>query len=337
MPVDAVTLGAWLVYKSEARGPERADKQVTPGTLKKYLSGIRWQHIANGHKWPFGGDAWLKLVKASVAKEFPTKRFLKVPMSVQLLRALASELPGWPSPTLMAFDDLLWICASTIMVFAALRGGEATRTKGSSRPLLVGRDVILDRSSSTPGVIIRIRKPKTEPGLEFQTGRAYDPEGETALCPSTLLAAYRAKALGKGIPVLDLEPAFKMANGAVLTMDFMLARANVLKRKAGVRILDEQMVDVPFRAASWRAGFVLTARGAGISELQIRDTGRWSSDGGPAPYTFTSKEAFRSASTAMMKATASAVDTKEFQMGAFSSSLAIFEAAEEWGHDDTSN
>ena len=257
-------------------------------------------------------------------------------MSVQLLRVLASELPGWPSPTLLAFDDLLWICASTIMVFAALRGGEATRTKGSSRPLLVGRDVILDRSSSTPGVIIRVRRPKTEPGLDFQTGRAYDPEGEAALCPSTLLAAYRAKALGRGISVLDLEPAFKMANGAVLTMDFMLARANVLKRKAGVRILDEQMVDVPFRAASWRAGFVLTARGAGISELQIRDTGRWSSDGGPAPYTFTSKEAFRSASTAMMKATASAVDTRVFQMGAFSSSLAIFEAAEEWGHDDTS-
>ena len=48
------------------------------------------------------------------------------------------------------------------------------------------------------------------------------------------------------------------------------------------------------------------------------------------------KEAFRSASTAMMKATASAVDTSRvFQMGAFSSSLAIFEATEEWGHDDT--
>ena len=39
MPVDAVTLGAWLVFKSEARGPERADKQITPVSLKKYLSG----------------------------------------------------------------------------------------------------------------------------------------------------------------------------------------------------------------------------------------------------------------------------------------------------------
>ena len=331
MPVDAVTLGAWLVFKSEARGPERADRQITPGSLKKYLSGIRWHHIVNGHAWPFGGDAWLKLVKNSVAKEFPTKRFLKVPMSFQLLRVLASAIPGWPHIALLAFNDLLWICASTIMVFAALRGGEATRTKGSSRPILAGRDVILDVSSTTPGVVIRVRKPKTDPGLEFQTGRAYDPEGEVSLCPSALLARYRTVALAAGQSVLDYEPAFKMASGAVLTMDFMLARANELKLKAGVRVLDEQMVDVPFRAASWRAGFVLTARGAGISELQIRDTGRWRSDGGPAPYSFTSKEAFRSASTAMMKATASAGETKVFQMGAFSSSLAVFEAAEEWG------
>ena len=56
MPVDAVTLGAWLVFKSEARGPERADKQITPGSLKKYLSGIRWHHILNGHAWPFGEE-----------------------------------------------------------------------------------------------------------------------------------------------------------------------------------------------------------------------------------------------------------------------------------------
>ena len=331
MPVDAVTLGAWLVFKSEARGPERVDKQVTPGTLKKYLSGIRWQHIVNGHKWPFGGDAWLKLVRASIAKEFPTRRFLKVPMSVQLLRVLATAMPGWPSFDRLAFDDLLWVCASTIMVFAALRGGEATRTKSSSRPLLMGRDVILDVSSPTPGVVIRVRKPKTEPDLDFQTGRAYDPEGEFELCPSALLTAYRARALEEGIPVLAFEPAFKTADGAALTMDFMLARANMLKLKAGVRILDEHMQDVPFRAASWRAGFVLTARGAGISEMQIRDTGRWRSDGGPAPYTFTSREAFRSASTAMVRATASTARARVFQMGAFTSSLAIFEAAEEWG------
>ena len=335
MPVDAVTLGAWLVFKSETRGPERVDKQVTPGTLKKYMSGIRWQHIVNGHSWPFGGDAWLKLVKASVAKEFPRKQFLKIPMSVQLLQILSAATPDWPNLALMAFDDVLWVCASVIMVFAALRGGEATHTKGSSRPTLLGRDVILDSSSRTPGVIIRVRRPKTDPGAEFQTGRAYDPAGEHSLCPSALLISYRARAAARGLSVLGAEPAFKMANGRVLSMDFMMARANRLKTKAGIQILNEQMEDVPFRAASWRAGFVLTARGAGISERQIRDTGRWSSDGGPAPYTFTSKEAFRCASTAMVEATAAATGAKVFQMGSFSSSLAVFEATEEWGPDYT--
>ena len=131
--------------------------------------------------------------------------------------------------------------------------------------------------------------------------------------------------------MLGTEPAFKMDNGKVLTMDFMMARANELKSRAGIRILDEQLGDVPFRAASWRAGYVLSARSAGISEKQIRDTGRWRSDGGPAPYTFTSKEAFRAASTAMAETRRADADVKVFHMGAFSSSMAVFEAAEEWG------
>ena len=331
MPVDAVTLGAWMVSKSNKRGPNDEEKQISPGTLKKYMSGIRWNHIVNGHAWPFKCDAWLALVKNSIAKEFPRKQFLKIPMSIQLLQVLSAAALGWPDFTRMAFDDVLWVCASTIMVFAALRGGEAARTKGSSRPILVGQYVILDTLSSTPGVVIRVRKPKTDPGADFQTGRAYDPEGEHLLCPSALLSSYRARAAAKGLVVLGAEPAFKMANGGVLTMDFMMARANAFKAKAGIRILDEQMEDVPFRAASWRAGYVLTARSAGISEMQIRDTGRWRSDGGPAPYSFTSKEAFRAASTAMTRARCAAADTKVFHMGTFTSSLAVFEAAEVWG------
>ena len=330
MPVDAVTLGAWMVSKSNKRGPNDEEKQISPATLKKYMSGIRWNHIVNGHAWPFKSDAWLALVKNSIAKEFPRKQFLKIPMSVQLLQVLSAAAPGWPNFVRMAFDDVLWVCASTIMVFAALRGGEAARTKGSSRPILVGQDVILDTLSSTPGVVIRVRRPKTDPGADFQTGRAYDPEGEHLLCPSALLSSYRARAAAKGLVVLGTEPAFKMANGGVLTRDFMMARANAFKARAGIRILDEQMEDVPFRAASWRAGYVLTARSAGISEMQIRDTGRWRSDGGPAPYSFTSKEAFRAASTAMARARSAAADTKVFHMGTFTSSLAVFEAAEEW-------
>ena len=331
MPVDAVTLGAWMVSKTNKRGPNDEEKQISPGSLKKYMSGIRWNHIVNGHPWPFKGDAWLALVKNSIAKEFPRKQFLKIPMSIQLLQTLCAAAPHWPVFARMAFDDVLWICASTIMVFAALRGGEATRTKGSARPILVGQDVILDTLSSTPGVVIRVRRPKTDPGADFQTGRAYDPEGDHLLCPSTILWAYRARAAARGLDVLGTEPAFKMDDGKVLTMDFMMARANVLKSRAGIRILDEQLGDVPFRAASWRAGYVLSARSAGISEKQIRDTGRWRSDGGPAPYTFTSKEAFRAASTAMAETRRADADVKVFHMGAFSSSMAVFEAAEEWG------
>ena len=36
---------------------------------------------------------------------------------------------------------------------------------------------------------------------------------------------------------------------------------------------------------SWRAGFVMSARQAGIMPAMIRNNGRWTSVGGPLPYT----------------------------------------------------
>jgi hypothetical protein len=38
-------------------------------------------------------------------------------------------------------------------------------------------------------------------------------------------------------------------------------------------------------AASWRAGFVMSARQAGVMPDVIRNNGRWTSVGGPMPYT----------------------------------------------------
>ena len=60
------------------------------------------------HPWPFKGDDWLGLVKKSIAKKFPTKQFLKVPMSIKLLSLLSrcGGIERWPYFSLMSFDDL---------------------------------------------------------------------------------------------------------------------------------------------------------------------------------------------------------------------------------------
>jgi hypothetical protein len=325
LPTDKVTLGAWFHHEVTKSKPTKM------ASLRKYMAGVRWEHLVNGFDWIFAGDEWLELVKHSIRKEFPTTPFLKVPFTEHLIRQLTEHISGWPILRRLSFNDLLWVCASAILHFACLRGGELATRKGAGRPPIRGEDVIVQNGASK-GVAIRVRQPKTQPGSAFQTTFAKDcpptPYGSYALNPSTLLLEYRARAEARSLDVVGSSPAFKMANGKVLSMDFMLKRANELKAKAGLRFLDADGADVPFRAASWRAGHVLSARIAKVPEFQIRATGRWASDGGPAPYSMSSEEAFTCASAAIVAAGAGVQLSKVYHLGAFSSSLAVFQATE---------
>jgi hypothetical protein len=115
-----------------------------------------------------------------------------------------------------------------------------------------------------------------------------------------------------------------------MTLQFLLDKAAKLSKAAGVSFVDLDEIQIPFRAASFRAGHVLSARMGRVPEAQIRATGRWASDGGPAPYSMTSEEAFASSSAAIVAAGASVQRSKVYRMGAFSSSLAVFQATEGW-------
>ena len=327
LPTDKVTLGAWFHHEVSKAKP------IKMASLKKYMSGVRWEHLVNGFTWPFAGDEWLELVKKSIRREFPTAPFLKVPFTEHLIRQLAEHIPNWPRLRELSFNSLLWVCASAILHFACLRGGELAGRKGADRRAIRGEDVIIQDGESK-GVAIRVRQPKTQPGSAYQMTFAKDcpptPSGAYTLNPSTLLREYRARAAAKSLDVVGTNPAFRMANGRALTMEFMLSRANELKARAGLRFLDVEGTDVPFRAASWRAGHVLSARIAKVPEVQIRATGRWASDGGPAPYSMSSEEAFTCASAAIVAAGAGVQRSKVYHMGAFSSSLAVFQATETW-------
>jgi hypothetical protein len=124
--------------------------------------------------------------------------------------------------------------------------------------------------------------------------------------------------------VLNDQPAFKCARGLPVTRDFMVGRANDLRVRSGVPVLDADGSHVPFLAASWRAGYVLSARAAGVPEFLIRKAGRWASAGGPAPYSFASVVELRSASRAMAAAAHTAPLSATFDVGRFNSSC-VFE------------
>ena len=104
----------------------------------------------------------------------------------------------------------------------------------------------------------------------------------------------------------------------------MVDKANSLRVAAGIAVLDADGAPVPFLAASWRAGYVLSARAAGIPEFLIRKAGRWASNGGPTPYTFASTADFRTSSLAMALAARTAPISATFDVGRFNSSC-VFE------------
>ena len=324
MPVRNTILVAFMHHLSHKRDP------VKPSTIKKYLSGIRFMHIVNGFPWSLSDDPLVLLGKRAIAKRFPeaTQR-LKIPISIGMLLSMCALIVGWPDPARLSFEDLLWVTASTIMLFGALRGGELTRVRGSSRPVLVGSDVFSFKirehdGSFSSGVRIRIRAPKTEPGSVFQEASAIDASNHFALNPSFWLDAYRIRAASMHLNVLDDQPAFKCARGLPVTRDFMVGKANDLRVRSGVAVLDADGSHVPFLAASWRAGYVLSARAAGIPEFLIRKAGRWASEGGPAPYTFASIVELRSASRAMAASAHTAPLSATFDVGRFNSSC-VFE------------
>ena len=326
LPASSVTLVAWMHHLTHKPKP------VKPKSVKKYLSGVRFFHITNGHAWTMSDDPVLHMAKRALARRFPeAPQRLKVPISVGLLWRMCLSIPGFPFPESMLFDDVLWVTASCIMLLGALRGGELTRVKGTSRPVLLGQDIFLFNireldGSVSSGVKILVRAPKTEPGAAFQEAFAVDASGSFPLNPSFWLSAYRRAAGALGLRVLDTYPAFKDARGATLSRDYMVDRANTLRNATGACVRDVDGSAVPFLAASWRAGFVLSARAAGMSEFLIRKAGRWASAGGPAPYTFTSMTEFRSAALAMTTAASLTQLSAVFDVGSFNSAC-IFEHA----------
>ena len=324
IPADSLSLCMWADHVTH-----RADKPLKPSSVRKYLSAIRFAHLASGFPWDFSENPQLSMVLSALEKEFPESgRLLKVPMSVGLLLLLCEHIPGWPHLSRLSFEDLLWVTLSSIMLFGALRGGEATSCPASSRPLLLGKMVsLLDVPGSlASGVQIRVPRAKTAQFAEYQDAFALDSHASFLLNPSLLLRSYRAAArsLSPPIPVEGDFPAFRMRSGCAASRDFMVSRASALALRAGVCIRDDKGGRVPFSAASWRAGYVLSARSAGVDEFTIRANGRWASSSGPLPYSHASTASLQEASQRIVTHALRSPSRARYAVGVFNSQ-AVFE------------
>jgi hypothetical protein len=279
LPVSVVTLCLWIF--------KICGRKRKPATVSKYLSGVRHMHLLNGYEWSLSTHPLVQMTLRALRKRYRSDpKFHKVPLCLNTLLAMCQTMPGWPCLSRLSFGNLLFATASSIAFAAGLRGGEFFTYPKSSRPLLRGKDITPVALRGVEFLVIDVPKPKNRPfacsARTFASGSMHLREFH----PSLLLTAYRERARARGLNVVGTNSAFQSADGAPLTRDFMVTRAELLREKAGLVFLTTKGKPVMIYAASWRAGYVLSAQSAGVSSNTIRATGRWDSETGPRPYTF---------------------------------------------------
>ena len=286
LPVDALTLCAWMMFKAQT---------IKVKSVVKYICGIRYVHALEGFEWTLSNHPLVQRAIRSLTIRYPTSSVMqKIPLSLHMLIRMCQGMLGWPSLHLLSFDDLTWATASCIGFFACLRGGEFFVQPKATRPILSGKAVNIRGPPTGQYVYIDVPSPKTRKDKISIPAIAASPSTGFIFDPVTLLSHYRARAALLHINVLGENAAFKSKDKKPINRAFMISRAEKLRVISKIEFLDTNGKPLKVSAASWRAGFVLSARQAGIVSENIRTNGRWTSVGGPISYTVETLDVFQS-------------------------------------------
>jgi len=244
-------------------------------TVKKYLSGLRSIQLSMGMGWTIVGDFTVARTLRGLLKRYGVReRALKVPVTVTVMLRMFPLLPGWPDAQCMTHDDRLFCCVTQIATLALLRGGEFCVSPASDRPVLNGRDVVAFVGLRAR-VEVAIPAMKTKWWRPSVTAVAYDPASASGISPVQALREYRDRST---VVLLPDGPAFCTSNGRAMTKTWLIAKPTALCAQAGVVLTDAEGAPVRIRASSWRAGGVLDARRAGLSDAVTKALGRWASN-----------------------------------------------------------
>lgn len=271
-PVDELWLCAWLL---------RLSTSVRHTSMRMYLAGVHFAHVNNGHRWELQGSEMVRRTLRYIKRVCPVEdEYLKVPVSLGLLKRVLPLLSGWPSPDAMSHDDRLFVVASLVGVGCFLRGGEFLASPGSDRPILPManfREVVVDEETV---LVVRVPQPKTAWWLSTTDVPCFAP-ADAALATFSPLLWWRAYTrLSPFVRSAAFSPscaAFHDACGVPLSRTVMVSRTTCLMRQAGIAFVDSMGRKLVVRSASWRAGGVRSAKDAGVAEAEIRALGRWKS------------------------------------------------------------
>jgi hypothetical protein len=286
-PCDSIWVAAWI---------SNTTLFISVRSMKVYLAGVRSSQIDAGFSWHLGDDPMVaRALRSAKYRYGMSGQALKVPISLAVVLSMCMHIRGWPNLSRLSHNDLLFVTASTIAVLGFLRGGEFLWSKSSFRPRLLTRDVHLSSLDGQNAVEVMVARPKARWWLTDSSVTCFDPGVGCPLNPSVLLAAYRSRS---SVPLRPGDPAFRLADGGILSKEWMLRRTEALLVLAKVALVDSDGKRVPMRASSWRAGGVQSAKAAGLSDSLIQAMGRWSSVAW-FNYLFTSRSDLQKASRKM--------------------------------------
>jgi hypothetical protein len=261
-PTKEMVVAGWLHYMIVTVGVQ---------SLGMYVAGLQYQQGLMGLPWTLGGSEVLRRTTRYLKRMFPVKQGVpKLPVSVQLIRAIFPLLRGWPVLGDMEEDDRVFAVATVIAVAGFLRGGEFLASP--TRALLPYAGVKVVQHAGQWALEVEVPQPKAMFWLESQTVLCFATDDD--FCPLRLWEAYVALAPRK---FSAKSAAFRTANGRPLARAFMVGRTADLVGQLGVSFQDAKGAKMAIKASSWRAGAVRSALDAGVPEPYIMAMGRWKS------------------------------------------------------------
>jgi hypothetical protein len=238
-------------------------ERLASGTVKNYLSAVRYSQIALGLGDPGMGEMRqleyvLKGLKRRASRG--TQRTRR-PITPNILHRIERVWEAHPNKR---DTTMLW-AASTMCFFGFLRMGEVvvpSESQYDAEVHLSHGDTKVDNPRSPSYLEVRIKCSKTDPfrkGVSVYLGRTDD-----GLCPVAAILSYmvqRGPAPG---------PFFVYGNGRYLTRERFVAALRQALTAAGIKGSE-------YAGHSFRIGAATTAAQVGLQDSLIKTLGRWES------------------------------------------------------------
>ena len=228
-------------------------------TISTYVSATRY--VCKMHGWDDPGNNFMVATALSGLTKSDSVPDVRLPITVPILSKL---LAVTPLVIACEFEAKMFKAMFSLAFFAFLRIGEFTARSASSLSLLERSSIVVDRQEPQNGFTLIFKQYKHN-----KKGRPtlveILPQASECFCPVRLLTQYLA------LSPRNKGSLFQRADGSSVTRTYF---TSVMRSLLEACSLDPTF----YKGHSFRIGAASWAAQNGLSDQQIRQLGRWSSD-----------------------------------------------------------